>query len=490
MTDKSHQHAHGASTLVIFGATGDLTYRKLVPAAYNLYRGAVDDGKEPPLRIIGIGRRDYTKEQYRETLRKGVAEFTRKAFSDEMYDDFARNIDYYRMNIAEAEEYRGLCRYLAEHAAEGNILFYFAVAPKLFTPIAEGISGFLDVNPRNRIIIEKPFGENLKQAEALKERIAAACGEEAIYRIDHYLGKEMIQNIHTLRFENKLFRRAWDRESIEWIEITAAEKVGVETRGAYYDAAGTMRDMVQNHLFQILSIIAMEEPETDDPEDFMRGQWKALESLRPASFDEDRAQLILGQYRGYREVPNVVRDSETDTYAAVCCHIDNERWRGVPFFIRTGKSLGKRCTYVVINFRKTHPDCERDRIIFEIQPTEGVRLRFNIKNPGLTNEVIPVMMDFCQSCDIEYASNTPEAYERLLMAADQGKREMFSQWPQIEVSWSWVDRLMEKYRELGLKPFEYEPGSDGPREAHELTARYGAEWYDFLGDQCDKGGKA
>lgn len=471
--------SENAPVLVLFGGTGDLSNRKLIPAVYNLSYQSLDEGKSLPFRVLAIGRRDWDAQVYISSVRQWVKSFTRKKFTDEYFEKFSQCLDYYQLDINDTQAYRQLYEYLLEFYPNSKRLYYYAVAPRFFKPISVGLKTFPQHDQDARVIIEKPFGEDLQQAKRLHEAIAASFGEKNVYHIDHYLGKEMIQNIHTLRFENMIFKSCWNKDYIESIEITASETVGVETRGGYYDHAGAMRDMVQNHLFQILSILAMEEPEKDNAYSLTVAQQNVLQALRPIEKSDVNKVLCLGQYEGYRQEDKVDPQSMTDTYASLVVHIDNPRWAGVPFFIRTGKKLAKRGTFVVVNFRKTSGSCTPNQLMIEIQPSEGVKLNFNIKKPGISSAIEAVNMHFCQSCQVDAQNNTPEAYERLLQAAWEGKHELFSQWPQIEFSWEWVDKLVDTWKQADQPMATYPQGSCGPLEAEQMLQSYGAQWFDL-----------
>ncbi len=327
-------------------------------------------------------------------------------------------------------------------------------------------------------MLEKPFGENLAAAKELNEKMEHFFHPDHIYRIDHYLGKEMVRNIQTIRFANPIFSGVWDAEHIECIQISALEEVGVETRGGYYDHSGAMKDMVQNHLFQILSIVAMEQPGELmlAGEEMHREQIRVLSSLHTPENIED--SLVLGQYRGYREEKAVAEDSVTETYAALKVFLDNDRWRGMPFYIRTGKKLGHREMQVLVVFKSAAPQVESNILNIKIQPTEGVYLQFNIKKPGEEDEIAQAKMDFCQSCSFINQMNTPEAYERLLGACVRGERFWFSQWDQIEASWKYVDDIRKRYHEKNLPVYEYEPGTYGPGAAEKMLEMSGDFWLD------------
>lgn len=444
---------------VIFGGTGDLANRKLLPAAYNLRNQKEVEGD---FQVLSLGRRDWTREDYHKEIEPWIRSFAKYEVDVENLKAFNEHVDYYKMDILDEAQYPAFFTYLEERYPSAKKMFYFAVSPSMFVPIAKGLSQN-DWKPEEdiKVIIEKPFGETLAHAKQLYGEISTVFGEDHIYLIDHYLGKEMIQNISTLRFENMIFRASWNRQAIERVEISATETVGVETRGSYYDTVGATRDMVQNHLFQILSILAMEEPEHSSPFAVTVAQQNLLQALRPVEREDVREHLVMGQYRGYREEPEVDLQSTTETYAEMKLYIDNERWRGVPFVIKTGKKLDEKRTNVVVTFKETSKRSTANELTIQIQPDEGVVLCFNIKQPGVSQEVMRVHMDFCQSCMVEHA-NTPEAYQRLIKAAIDGERYLFSQWPQIEFSWRWVDQLLQYWEEEG-KPLEfYEVGSKGP----------------------------
>lgn len=455
----------------IFGGTGDLTFRKLLPALYNI-EAAKD--KELCARIVVIGRRDYTTETYRVAAKEWVAQFARLRFQEETYQRLACRMEYYQMDFTDEDAYGGLDAFYREIKAEHHI-FYFAVAPRFFCAIVNGLKR-VEGAGAGKVVIEKPFGESLPAATRLNETMEAFFRSDHIYRIDHYLGKEMVRNIQIIRFANPIFSNVWDADHIDNIQISAMEEVGVETRGGYYDHSGALKDMVQNHLFQILTIVAMEQPASFEVEDMHREQIKVLRALREtADITED---MVLGQYEGYQKEPSVSSDSMTETYVAMRLLVDNDRWRGMPFYVRTGKKLGKREMQVSVVFKSPSRDVEPDILTIKIQPTEGVYLQFNIKKPGETKEVIQAKMDFCQNCSLVNRMNTPEAYERLLGACMRGERSWFSQWDQVETSWNYVDKARTLYREKSLPVSVYEPGSSGPAEAEALLERWGHVWLD------------
>ena len=457
--------------LTIFGGTGDLTFRKLLPALYTMEQ----TGKLPDKsRIVIIGRRDYDSETYRGLARKWVEPAARLHFDEEDFSRFSRKIIYYRMDISDPSAYQGLDVLFSQNEIENHI-FYFAVAPRFFDIITEGLKSVRG-SESGKVILEKPFGETLKDAAALNRELEAHFGADRIYRIDHYLGKEMVRNIQAIRFTNPIFSDTWNSRFIESVQISALEDLGVETRGGYYDASGALKDMVQNHLLQILSIIAMERPREMTPKGLHDAQLEVFGSLRPADASSIAGTLVLGQYEGYRAEPLVSPDSRTETFAALCLFIDNERWKDTPFYIRTGKKTGKREIEVSVIFRRSYPEVEPDILMIKIQPNEGVYLQFNIKRPGDTEEIIPAKMDFCQNCNLIHHLNTPEAYERLIAACIQGERSWFSLWDQIELCWNYISRLKELYTRIGLPVLPYTPGTPGPKESDQLLRHPGGRW--------------
>ena len=459
------------TNITIFGGTGDLTFRKLLPALYTMY---LTKKLPKDRRIVIIGRRDYDSDSYRLLAEEWVDKFTRLPYTKEDFSKFSKLLAYFRMDLSNQQDYQRLNEYFSQDDITSHI-FYLAVAPRFFTVIADGLETVCGAC-HGKVIIEKPFGENLEAAEKLNQQLERHFGSEQIYRIDHYLGKEMVRNIQAIRFTNPIFTDVWNSRYIESVQISALEDVGVETRGGYYDASGALKDMVQNHLFQILSIVAMERPEVFNSTQMHQEQLNVLRSLRPASEASIEDTLVLGQYEGYREEPLVSPDSSTETFAGLRLFIDNERWSGTPFYIRTGKKTGTRQMEVSIVFRRSMPEVEPDILTIKIQPTEGVYLQFNIKRPGDTEEIIPTKMDFCQNCNIIHQLNTPEAYERLLTACIAGERSWFSQWDQIEISWNYIEQLKQLFKEKNLPVYPYAQGIHGPKEAEEFLEKAGHRW--------------
>lgn len=461
------------TNITIFGGTGDLTFRKLLPALYMMF---VTDNFPKHSRIVIIGRREYSDVDYHLKAREWINKFARLPFDDAKFNLFKARISYFQMDFTNPEAYQDLATYFGNDEIT-NHLFYLAVAPRFFEVIADNLSSIEGMG-QAKVIIEKPFGETLTLAKQLNQKLEKTFTPQNIYRIDHYLGKEMVRNIQTLRFANPIFANSWNHEAIAAVQISALEDVGVESRGGYYDQAGALKDMVQNHLFQVLSIIGMEQPASFQVEDVHEAQLTLLKQLEPIKEEDLNNSLVLGQYRGYLAEDKVKPDSKTETFVCMKLKINNERWQDVPFYIRTGKKTGVRETQIAISFKQLLPNADPDVLLIKIQPDEGINLRFNIKQPGDSEAIIPVKMDFCQSCNIEFHTNTPEAYERLFIACLNGDQSMFSQWEQIEVSWDYINKINDLITSRQLTPLPYEPNETGPQEANEMLECCGYKWLD------------
>lgn len=450
--------------LTLFGGSGDLTYRKLLPALYNLE----SLGKlEKEFRIIALGRRDYTTEIYLEIAKKWIIEHARKQYDESVFQAFSSRLTYFKMDISQEKEYARLQAFYEQNQIEEHI-YYYAVAPELFLPITKALKIHSSHN-KAKVIIEKPFGEDLENARQLNASLAEFFGQKDIFHIDHYLGKEMIQNISALRFQNTVFAGIWNKDFIESIQIVAAEKEGIGTRAGYYDQTGAMKDMVQNHLLQVLSIVAMEEPLSHQAVDIHQEQFKVLQSLKPIT--DIKENLLLGQYDGYLSEPNIPPQSKTETFVALKLYIENERWQGVPFFICTGKKLKYRETFVVVRF-KARGKMPPNLLILKIQPEEGVQFQFSIKKPGTLNEFEEICISESERTGAK--NNTPEAYERLLSACFENDRSLFTHWEQIVLSWNYVNGLLEAYQKEGGRLLSYAPDTLGPEEMHGWT-----DWFKF-----------
>lgn len=463
--------------ITIFGGTGDLTYRKLLPAFYNLM---VHNALPTSFKITIIGRQDLSTQDYHQRLIPWLKEHSRFKVEDEKIKQFVAYISYFKMTFTQEEGYARLSNYYQsiDPNQSHDKLYYFAVDPSFFLTIAENLKKE-NLTTNASIIIEKPFGNNLKHAKDINRRLAQIFDEKNIYRIDHYLAKEMVQNILTVRFANALFKNIWHRDVVHSIQISAAETVGVESRGNFYDGTGALKDMVQSHLLQILSIVTMDMPETMDSNAIHQVQEEVLENLRIRDYKQD---VIYGQYDDYTQEPKVDPKSKTETYVALRLEIDNDRWRGVPIFIRTGKKLAKRSTEITLQLKQMG-DMPPNLVVIKVQPDEGIYVKLNIKTPGHTNQTESVYMDFCQSCNLEFKNNTPEAYERLLDAAMMHDQTLFASHKQVALSWEITEAIIENTKDNPL--YFYPSYSNGPKEADLLLEKEDATWFEdrVLGEE-------
>lgn len=496
--------------VVIFGATGDLTARKLLPALFNLN----EQGFLPPrCAIIGVGRRPKTDDEFRGEMRDAVAEFSRvKPASDGDWENFGQRVFYQTLDFASAEDFPKLLARIEEVERERTIppnrLFYLATKPEQFDQLLEDLNRHKLVLPPGespgwqRVVIEKPFGRDLPSARALNHKVASCLNESQAYRIDHFLGKETVQNLISFRFANAIFEPLWNHRHVEWIQITTAETVGMESgRGGYYDTAGAMRDMIQNHLMQLLCLVAMEPPSRMDADSIRNEKVKVLRTLRPLAPEEARASVVRGQYGegsvfgkkvpAYRQEDGVAPDSTTETYVAIRLELDNWRWAATPFYLRTGKRLPKRVTEIAIRFRLPPVGLfEQDRartndggrrwispnmLLLRIQPDEGISLSFDAKAPGMRMKLQPVRMDFQYGASFNEPS--PEAYERLLLDALIGDASLFTRDDEVEASWEFVTSIQNAWAEEPPPALpNYEAGSWGPADADRLFPGGEGHW--------------
>ncbi len=484
--------------MVIFGASGDLTKRKLIPALYNL---AKDNLLSKEFALVGFARNELTSEQFRDEIGKEIGEFATTTIDPDLWHWFSRRIYYLSGDFADPNAYKALCELLQqidkEHGTRGNYFFYLATAPAFFGPIITQLGACDLVKEEHgwrRVIIEKPFGRDYESAVSLNKEIRKVLDEKQIYRIDHYLGKETVQNILVFRFANGIFEPIWNRRYIDHIQITVAETVGVEQRGMYYDKAGTLRDMVPNHIFQLISLTAMEPPVSFDAEVVRDEQAKILKALSPMTDEEVLTRTVRGQYgegmegsnkvSGYRSEPYVTPESRTETFVAMKLFIDNWRWADVPFYLRTGKRLPERATKIVIQFkrapfvlfRKTAVDkLEPNRLVLHLQPDEGIKLSFGAKIPGPVVQIGDVDMNFNYT---DYFKATPQTgYERLLYDCMLGDATLFQRSDMVEAAWHVVAPILDVWEALPPRRFpNYAAGSWGPHEADEMLTKDNRHW--------------
>ncbi|MDH2924354.1 glucose-6-phosphate 1-dehydrogenase [Nicoletella semolina] len=477
--------------IVIFGASGDLTHRKLIPALYNLYKiGKLSEN----FSVLGVSRTELSDEEFQEKMRKALVKHEKA--SGEILDKFCTHLYYQAVNTSDAVDYSKLVPRLDElhdkYNSAGNTLYYLSTPPSLYGVIPECLAAnglTTEEFGWKRIIVEKPFGYDMKTAKELDIQIHNYFEEHQIYRIDHYLGKETVQNLLVLRFSNGLFEPLWNRNFIDYVEITGAESIGVEDRGGYYDGSGAMRDMFQNHLLQVLAMVAMEPPAIINANSMRDEVAKVLHCLHPLTSEDVKNNLVLGQYtkgnvngetvNGYLEEKGVPADSNTETFIALRCEIDNWRWAGVPFYVRTGKRLPVRVTEVVIHFKTTpHPvfsqNAPDNKLIIRIQPDEGISMRFGLKKPGAGFEAKEVSMDFRYS-DLSSNSSLLTAYERLLLDALKGDATLFARTDAVHACWQFVQPILDYKAQRG-RVYEYESGTWGPKEADKLIAKHGKVW--------------
>lgn len=480
------------NTMLIFGGTGDLAYRKLVPALYNL---ALEEKLPSNFSLIGIGRKEKSNSEYRTELATAIKKYSAHSWKEELWPDLAAKIEYLSCDLTDDASYQALKQDLkrrSEAVDNHNLLFYLAVTPQLFEPIAQHLGRnqlSLSAKGWRRIMIEKPFGFDLSSACTLNAALCAAFEERNIYRVDHYLGKEMLQNIMVIRFANSVFEPLWNSRFIEQVQISAAEDEGIGDRGRYYDRAGAMRDMIQSHLMQMLAVVAMEPPFDIDLVTIRRTKVDLFNAVRLWPEEDKGGNLVLGQYRGYNEEKDVAKNTKTETFAALKLAIDHKRWQGVPFYLRTGKKLQEKQAKIVIQFKTPPPVCPwlldedvraegglpPNVLTLKIQPSEGVVFQFNIKKPATAGEIVAVDMDFCQPC--AFLINTPEAYEKLLEDAFKGDLSRFSSWAEIEKAWTLIDAILSRRQDGTDLPCLYDPDSWGPEEADMMLEKAGYKWW-------------
>jgi glucose-6-phosphate 1-dehydrogenase len=481
------------ATIVIFGVTGDLAGRKLIPAVYNLWTAGYLPRK---ITMVGVSRRDWTDDTFREEMCGALKEHSRTGHGDsDSCDPFVSNLHYHRLDLGGDDSFDSLRERLdaLEGGTPSNRLFYMAVAPEFFATVTErlGAAGLIrppDGEPWSRVVVEKPFGIDLESARALNARMLAVLGENQIFRIDHYLGKETVQNLFAFRFGNAIFEPLFNNKYVDHVQITVAETVGMEgRRGAFYDEVGALRDVVQNHALQLLSLVAMEPPARFNAKETRDEKVKVLRSIELPLDEDPAAWCVRGQYadgpgiRGYLSEEGVAPDSVTETYVALHLHVDNWRWAGVPFYIRTGKALRGRFTEIAVQFKCPPAHHFRDRgsalpepnvLSFRIQPGESIALTFNSKPPGMRLDLENVTMDF--SYHQTFQGDLPEAYERLILDALRGDSTLFMRADEIEVAWEICTKVLDTWKSAP-PPCLYRPGTWGPPEANRVFS-HGGTW--------------
>jgi glucose-6-phosphate 1-dehydrogenase len=478
-----------STAIVIFGASGDLTSRKLIPALYSNYRKKRLPDK---VYVIGFSRSNYSDDSFREKLKGAVAAFNPNQYENDIWKEFAQNLHYQSGDIENISHYYALAERINRlENRPDNILFYLATAPELYPKVIarlheasltleSGQNGF------RRIVIEKPFGKDLASAIALNNELHSVLSEGQIYRIDHYLGKETVQNVLVLRFGNAIFEPLWNRNYIDHVQITVAESVGVEHRAGYFDQTGTLRDMFQNHLLQLLMLVAKESPVAFESEALQNEKVKVLRAIREIPPEYSSRYTVRGQYDGYLSEEGILPNSQTETFAAIQLYIDNWRWQGVPFYIRSGKNLKEKTSEITIQFRRPptqifdiaagKTELFTNRLSMSIQPNEGIHLRFLAKVPDAGLQTRPVDMDFHYK-DSFGSTSIPEAYERLLLDALIGDASLFARSDVIELSWKFIDSIRAGWEcEFAPPLLRYSPASWGPDSANTLLGREGRWW--------------
>lgn len=471
-----------ACVLVIFGATGDLTHRKIIPA---LYRLSLNNNLPKCFSVVAVARRDKTNEEFRKDAYDSLNKFTKK-INKEVAEGILSKITYFKLNFDTDSGYEELRNYLDEldtnGCTQGNRIFYMATIQKHVKIIINNLkkNNFIQRNSKKhyRVVIEKPFGKDLDSAEKLNKILSSVFKENEIFRIDHYLGKESVQNLFALRFANRIFEPVWNNENIDNIQIIATESIGIGTRAGYYDKSGAMRDMVQNHLLQLLSLVAMESPKDFTTDAIKDEKVKVLKSIK-MSMQDIKDNVVIGQYKGYRDEDRIEKNSKTETFVSMKVEINNKRWKSTPFYLKTGKYLKKKATEIVIYFKDTEINTfshlkkhKPNVLVIRLQPDEGIYLRFNIKEPGNEFKLQRVSMDFCHSC--LFGLNTPEAYEKLLYNAFLDDLTLFTRWDEVIEAWKIIDPIENYWH--NKQPLLYDKNSYGPEQSKELLERDERHW--------------
>jgi glucose-6-phosphate 1-dehydrogenase len=485
--------------VVVFGASGDLAHRKLLPALYNL---AASGHLPASFGLVGVSKTEYTHVEYQNEMREAVGKFSRtKPIDEEVWADFAAGLRYSAGSFEDAKTFQKLKNCLDDldktRGTRGNRLYYFATPPSAFPTLLKQLKAAGLIHPpldaqSTRVVIEKPFGRDLQSARALNRLVLETCDERQVFRIDHYLGKETVQNLLVFRFANSLFEPVWNRQYVDHVEITAGEELGIEARGKYYEEAGILRDMIQNHVLQLVCLTAMEPPVAFDADAVRDEKIKVLRAIKPFEGPEDVAQnVVLGQYKagsifgadvpGYQDEKDVAKGSKTPTFVALRLNIHSWRWDGVPFFLRSGKRMPKRATEIAIHFKPLphslfgEGTSRPNVLVIRVQPQEGIALRFSAKVPGERYRPRTVSMDFRYGTTFGAAS--PEAYERLLLDAMRGDQTLFTRKDEVEAAWRIVGSILNVTESPSAPaPFPYEAGTWGPHASEDLLTRAGRAW--------------
>lgn len=476
------------TSIVIFGASGDLTRRKLIPSLLNLHLKRRLRGN---FQIVGHAHSTFSEEQFRAHLHEGVKEHAAFTFSDSEWQTFASKIRYHQGGYEDPADFRSLNDFLCKQEAAGcNRLYYMATPPDLFPGIVKQLAATGQLTEEDgwrHVVIEKPFGTNLASAQALNQQLHQVVREHQIYRIDHYLGKETVQNILVTRFANTIFEPLWNRNYVDHVQITVAEDVGVEHRAGYYDSVGVLRDMFQNHLLQLMALVAMEPPASFDATSLRNEKVKVLTSVQPLDGAGAARNTLRAQYKGYRKEEGVRADSTTATFAVVKFRVDNWRWQGVPFYLRSGKCLEDKVSHIAIEFkrpphnlfRRSNKGMNPNVLVLFLQPHEGLHWRFETKVPDSATEMRAVDMEFHYADSFE-GEEIPEAYERLLLDAMAGDASLFTRADEVEAAWGLIDPILQAWQSDDPLLLTYKPGTWGPSEAEAILARDGRSWMNGL----------
>ncbi|MDO5374738.1 MAG: glucose-6-phosphate dehydrogenase [Staphylococcus rostri] len=489
-------HNHIPALITIFGATGDLSHRKLFPSLFHLFQ---QDNLDDRIAIVGIGRRQLTVDDFRAQVKASIQAHVHDT---KHLDQFMQHVFYQQLDVNNEASYQELLDLSNEldrqFCLDGNRLFYLAMAPQFFGVVTDYLkaSGLTKTTGFKRLVIEKPFGTDLKSAEALNQQIRRSFKEEEIFRIDHYLGKDMVQNIEVLRFSNAMFEPLWNNKYISNIQVTSSEVLGVEDRGGYYESSGALKDMVQNHMLQMVALLAMEPPISLHSDDIRSEKVKVLKSLNVLEPEEVRHNFVRGQYDageidgqsviGYREEDKVAEDSTTPTFVAGKVMINNFRWAGVPFYIRTGKRMKRKCIQVVVEFKEVPMNLYYDKdqhldsnlLVINIQPNEGVSIHLNGKKYVQGIETEPVQLSYSMSAQDKM--NTVDAYENLLYDCLKGDATNFTHWEELKSTWKFVDAIQEAWNKFEPEFPNYPSGTNGPLESHLLLSRDGFKWWEDI----------